>query len=52
VHETRAIPLDAEGAAGAVEVALFYKLSPYYEDPERPDPEREARLVQRIELVP
>jgi len=52
VHETRAIPLEDEGARGAVEVALFYKLSPYYEDPERPDPEREARLVHRVELVP
>ena len=52
VHETRAIPLEDEGAGGAVEVALFYKLSPYYEDPENPDPEREARLVQRIELRP
>ena len=31
---------------------LVYKLSPYYADPERPDPEREAALVHRIELVP
>ena len=52
VHETRDIPLEAEGADGPVEVALFYKLSPYYEDPERPDPEREARLVHSIELRP
>lgn len=52
VHETRRLPLTAEGAQGSVEVALFYKLSPYYEDPEHPDPEREARLVQRIVLQP
>jgi hypothetical protein len=49
VHETRSIPLETDGA---VEVALFYKLSPYYEDPEQPDPEREARLVERLELRP
>lgn len=52
VHETRRLPLEAEGAGGAIEVGLFYKLSPYYEDPEHPDPEREARLVQSIQLQP
>jgi hypothetical protein len=50
--ETRSIPLEDEEARGAVEVALFYKLTPYYEDPEAKDPEREARLVRRIELEP
>jgi hypothetical protein len=52
VHEARRIPLEDGAARGAVEVALFYKLTPYYEDPERPDPEREARLVHRLELRP
>ena len=47
--ETQRIALD-EG--GAVEVALFYKLTPYWQAPEAPDPEREARLVHRIELAP
>lgn len=53
-HETRRIPLDDPEAAGAIEVALFYKLSPYYRSPEAPDPEGEidCTLVHRIELRP
>lgn len=51
-HETRSIPLDDPEAAGAIEVALFYTLKPYWSDPARPDPEREARLVHRLELRP
>jgi hypothetical protein len=51
-HENRRIPLEDEAARGPVEVALFYKLSPYWLDPEAPDPEAEAQLVQRVELVP
>lgn len=51
-HETRAIALEDAAAAGPVEVALFYKLTPYWADPERPDPESEARLVARVELAP
>lgn len=39
-------------AEGGVEVALFYKRSPYWEDPESPDPEREATLVHRLALEP
>ena len=50
--ETREIPLEADGADGAIEVAFFYKLTPYYEDPEHPDPEREAHLIQSLELLP
>ena len=52
VHETRRLPIEDPAASGAIEVGLFYKLSPYYEDPEHPDPEREARLVQSILLQP
>jgi len=52
VHETRRLPLAAEGSGGAVEIALFYKLTPYYADPQNPDPEREAQLVHRVELRP
>jgi hypothetical protein len=33
-----------------VEVALFYKLSPYWQNPDEPDPEREATLVHKITL--
>lgn len=58
-HETRVIPIEgtagtpaAVEAAGAIEVALFYNLKPYWKDPQNPDPEREARLVHRLELVP
>lgn len=51
-HETRLLPLVDPEAAGAIEVALFYKLTPYWSDPVRPDPEREARLVHRLELHP
>lgn len=50
--ETQRLSLTEEDARGAVEVALFYKLTPYYEDPAAPDPEREARLVQRVVLRP
>jgi nitrate/TMAO reductase-like tetraheme cytochrome c subunit len=50
--ETVRVPIDGEEAAGAVEVALFYKLSPYWKDPEHPDPEREAALVHRLRLEP
>jgi hypothetical protein len=46
------IAIDAPEAAGALEVALFYKLTPYWTDPARPDPEREAVLVERVELAP
>jgi hypothetical protein len=51
-HETRALPLEDPEARGALEVALFYKLTPYWKDPARPDPEVEARLVHRLELAP
>jgi hypothetical protein len=50
--ETKRLVLDDPAAAEGAEVVLFYKLSPYYEDPERPDPEREARVVRRLELKP
>lgn len=66
VHETRRIPVvasdvtfigsggldDGVPVGGPIEVALFYKRSPYYSSPEEPDPEAEATLVHRIELVP
>lgn len=47
----RSVIDDPEAAAG-VEVALFYKLTPHWADPQRPDPEREATLVHRLELAP
>jgi hypothetical protein len=48
---TQRIPLPDAGA-GPIEVALFYKLTPLWSDPERPDPEREAELVHKIVLSP
>jgi hypothetical protein len=50
--ERREIPLEDAQARGAIEVALFYRLTPYWADPEHPDPEREARLVHRREVGP
>jgi hypothetical protein len=49
---TLAKTIDDPAAAGAIEVALFYKLSPYWKDPNAPDPEHEAFLVHRAELTP
>ena len=51
-HATQTIPVEDPEAAGPIEVALFYKRTPYWNDPAHPDPEREAELVQRIVLVP
>ena len=51
-HEIRRFPIEGEGAEGPIEVALFYMRKPYWQDPETPDPEREAQLVHRIELEP
>ena len=51
-HETRAIPIPGASASAPIEVALFYSLKPYWADPEHPDPEKEARLVKRLELKP
>jgi len=50
--QTKTLAVEGDGADGAVEVALFYKLRPYWSDPARPDPDTEAQLVQRIELAP
>ena len=50
--ETRRVALVDDGAVAGAEVGLFYKLTPYYADPAQPDPEVEARLVQRLLLRP
>ncbi|MCC7013425.1 MAG: hypothetical protein IT454_12750 [Planctomycetes bacterium] len=46
------LTIEDDAARGAIEVALFFKLTPYYEDPERPDPERESILVHRVSWKP
>jgi hypothetical protein len=53
-HELRRLPLEEEEARGAIEVALFYLRSPYYDDMEAPDPltKADAVLVHRVELRP
>ena len=43
---------DAVSANRPIEVALFYKRTPYWKDPAAPDPDAEASLVQRVELRP
>jgi len=50
--QTISLRIEDPTARGELEVALFYKLSPYYADPERPDPEREAALVHSARLAP
>ena len=49
-HTIRQLTIEDRTAAGAIEVALFYKLTPYWTDARHPDPEGEARLVERVEL--
>ena len=51
-HETRVLKVPEVPTGAAIEVALFYKRSPYWEDPESPDPEREATLVHSVEVRP
>lgn len=51
-HEKRETAIEDAQAQGAIELALFYKLTPYWKDPAHPDPEAEARLLQRITLEP
>jgi hypothetical protein len=49
-HAKLQIPLDDPKAGDAIEVALFYKLTPYWIERTRPDPEKEALLVERVLL--
>lgn len=59
--ESRAIPLQDADANGAIEVALLYKLTPYYKDPQTAepmhtesvtDPHAQALLLHQIRLAP
>lgn len=49
---TKSLPVDDIEARGPIEVALFYKRRPYWNDPDNPAPEQEAELVHRIVLTP
>jgi Cytochrome c554 and c-prime len=51
-HAVRSVRIDGPESSGAIEVALFYALKPYWSDPDHPDPEREARIARRLELWP
>jgi hypothetical protein len=51
-HETRDVVLADPEAAGAIEVALFFKRRPYWDAPDRPEPEREAELLHQLVLAP
>ena len=51
-HETLALELEDVPAGAAIEVALFYKRTPYWEDPELPDPDRESILVHTKTVQP
>lgn len=51
-HATKEVAIEGPEASGRIEMALFYKLTPYWKDPERPDPDAEARLVHRVVLEP
>jgi len=51
-HATKEVEIADPEAAGRLEVALFYKLSPYWARPEAPDPETEATLVHRVVVEP
>lgn len=37
---------------GTLEVAIFYKLSPYWIDANAPDPDQEAQLMHLVEVAP
>ena len=58
--EARVIPVttapegagDPVPATEAIEVAVFYKRSPYWLDPAKPDPDNEAQLLHSLELRP
>lgn len=51
-HATKEVEIADPDARGRVEIALFYKRSPYWKDMARPDPEGEAELVQRVVVDP
>ena len=51
-HETRTIVLEDAEAAGAIEVALFFKRRPYWDDPAHPEPEHEAELLHAVVVEP
>lgn len=51
-HAAQDVEIAGPGADGRLEVALYYKLSPYWQDPSQPDPDREASLVHRVVVEP
>jgi hypothetical protein len=51
-HAVKELTIEDPAASGPIEVALFYKLTPYWKVPAEPDPEAEAQLVHRVEVQP
>lgn len=51
-HATKDVEIGDAEAAGRIEVALYYKRSPYWKVPEHPDPDNEAELVHRVVVEP
>ena len=49
---THRVVIDEPDARGPIEVALFYKRSPYWLDPDHPNPDAEADLVHLRLLEP
>ena len=54
LHARTILSLEVPGvpAGETIEVALFYKRSPYWIDPSSPDPEHEATLVHTLVIRP
>lgn len=51
-HETRSFTIDDPEAKGSIEAAVYYMRQPVWENPDAPDPDREAILLHRILLEP
>ncbi|MDZ4772555.1 MAG: cytochrome c3 family protein [Planctomycetota bacterium] len=51
-HAKHESVIEAVEANTAIEVALFYKLTPYWKNMAEPDPDNEARLVHRVVVAP
>jgi hypothetical protein len=50
--QTLTLKLEDVPEGATVEAALFYKRTPYWEDPDRPDPDRESILLHTKVLQP
>jgi hypothetical protein len=51
-NDKKEVEIDDPQVSGTIEVALYYKLTPYWKDPAHPDPDGEARQVHRLVVEP